>query len=97
MIIAEQSACHGIFPELVDGWQPMPLCETDDPVAPYIEVWVGRDQQRPNLRFHQRRKCGIKLLVGAGFIDDDPLIDRARRLLDFLQLAPGWRKASTSR
>ena len=31
--VAEQFACHGIFSELIDGWQVLPLCETDDLVA----------------------------------------------------------------
>src|SRR5215468_526318 len=41
----------------------------------------------------QRRECGVQFLVGAGFGDDDTLIDGARRLLDLLQLALGRRKA----
>src|SRR5262245_23753427 len=72
--VAEQSARHGIFSELVDGGQALPLREIDNAVTPRVEIRVRADQQRVDALLDQRGEGGIEFLVNGGFHNDDPLL-----------------------
>jgi hypothetical protein len=91
--VAQQSAGHCIFAKLEDGRQALLLHETDNALAPRIEVRRARHQQRIDALLRQRRKGGVELAVAAGFYNGNPLTDAARRLLDPLPLRRGQRKA----
>src|SRR5215831_7575087 len=52
--VAQHSASNSPIAKLVDSRQPLLRCETDNPIAPSVEVWVGRDQQGADSVAHQR-------------------------------------------
>ncbi len=90
--VAQQSAGDRVFTKLVDGGKPLARRESDDPVAPRVEIGIGCDQQRPDAIPNQRCERGLQCLVTAGSSYDDTLAGRTCRLFELLQLMHGRRK-----
>src|SRR5258708_33050208 len=82
--VAQQSAGDRVFAKLVDRRQPLPRRESDDPIAPRVEIGIGRDHHCPGALPNQQYARGLQSLVAPCFVYDDPLAGRTSRPLALL-------------